>query len=125
MVPSFQYINNDITNQGNSVEYNVTLTPGEGNAWCWAWSEVSDLSIGDVPTSTCQADHSVKWSFLKASDTYNFTVTWQYTGHGHLVGSWMIPESQVQWLTDDGDVAVQHYVGPTSFNVSTEDVFGR
>lgn len=76
--------------------------------------------------TTCQADHTVKWSFLKAAaaDEYNFTVSWQYTGHGRLVGSWMIPGSQVQWVTDDGDVAVQHYVGPTSFSVGTEDVFG-
>lgn len=84
-----------------------------------------DLSIGDIPTTTCQADHTVSWSFVKtpASD-YNFTVSWQYTGHGRLVGSCIIPSSQVQWVTDEGSVAVQHYVGPSSFNVSAEDVFG-
>ncbi|OIW28613.1 hypothetical protein CONLIGDRAFT_681561 [Coniochaeta ligniaria NRRL 30616] len=114
----------DGTNHLSFVEYNVTLSPGEDSIWCWAWSEVSDLSIGDVPTTACQADHTVKWSFMKAADAYNFTVSWQYTGHGHLIGSWMIPDSQVQWITDAGDVAVQHYVGPTSFSVDTDDVFG-
>jgi len=103
----------------------VTVSTGEDSIWCWAWAHVSDLSIGDIPTMACQADHTVKWSFLRTpANEFNFTVSWQYTGHGHLIGSWIIPDAQVQWVTDDGDVAVQHYVGPTSFTVDTEDVFG-
>lgn len=86
---------------------------------------MSDLSIGDVPTgTTCQADDTVTWSFVKTADDYNFTVTWQYTGHGKLIGEWMIPGSQVQWVTDTTGQPVQDYVGPSSFTVSTEDVFG-
>lgn len=83
-----------------------------------------DLSIGDIPAAVCQADHTVDWSFVKMSDAdYNFTVSWQFTGHGRLVGSCTIPGSQVRWVTE-GSQAVQHYVGPASFNVSAEDVFG-
>ncbi|KAB5539481.1 hypothetical protein GE09DRAFT_1226294 [Coniochaeta sp. 2T2.1] len=110
------------------VEYNITLQAGEGNAWCWAWADVPDLSIGDIPLDTpCQADSTIKWSFVQAADgsgKFNFTVSWQYTGHGRLVGNYLVPKEQVQWVTDTQGNPVQDYVGPTSFVVDTVDVFG-
>jgi hypothetical protein len=109
----------------HSAEYNITTSPGEGNTWCWARSRVSDLSIGDIHDYPCSADKTIKWSFTNQSTEHNFTVSWQYTGHGKLIGTWMIPDSQVQWVTNDDGLAVQQYVGPAEFTVPTEDVFGR
>ncbi|KAB5539209.1 hypothetical protein GE09DRAFT_1062303 [Coniochaeta sp. 2T2.1] len=107
------------------VGYSITLQAGEGNAWCWPWADVPDFSISDIPTTVCQADHTVKWSFIKTADSnYNFTVSWQYTGHGHLTGSYLVPSEQVQCVTGPLGQAGQDYVGPTSFSIDTVDVFG-
>ena len=81
-----------------------------------------DLSIGDVPLAACQAINSVKWVFVKMdAGGWNFTVWWQYTGHARRVGTRTINEADVTWDVDDVGEQIERYIGPTSFDLDTED----
>lgn len=79
------------------------------------------MSIQSITTTPCQEDNTITWSFVKASGGFNLSLAWQYSGHAQLAGSAWIPDSEIQWMTENNN-AVQKYVGPTSFSVATQDM---